>query len=124
VKHEAAVKELQGALESISSRQLKYYAYLFLGQEFADLDQKGEARQCFEIAARLFPSAPSPLLSMSRLSYEEGDFKSALNRIERLFEPLVQYSAYDPWWDYDRTHGFDTDALIEEMRRKLGGLSE
>jgi tetratricopeptide (TPR) repeat protein len=122
--HDQAVAELQQAAASIGDPQLLYYASLFLGYEFATLSRRSEARDQYERAAMLYPTAQSPLLALSQLARNSDDLEGALLSLKRVFAlPRKDPWKDDPWWIYDLAHVRDADGLIAEMRRMFGGLS-
>jgi tetratricopeptide (TPR) repeat protein len=123
--HKEAVAELQKAAAALKDPKLRYYASLFLGNEFMALGRKKEARECFERAAALYPSAQSPLFAESHLSGSSGDFQGALRGVQRIFSLHTDYAQQtDPWWEYDLTYGRDSATLIAEMRKQFGGLPQ
>jgi tetratricopeptide (TPR) repeat protein len=123
--HEAAAVELKKAATLSTDTQLRYYAYLFLGNELAALKRNTEARDYFEQAATLYPSAPSPLLAASQLARSRGDSESARNTIQRVFALSDQkQQPYDPWWDYDIALAGNADDLVAKIQMQLGGLPQ
>lgn len=122
--HTQAVAELQQASASIQDPQLLYYASLFLGREFETLSRPSEARDQYERAAMLYPTAQSPLLALSQLARSSNDLKGALLALQRVFAlPGKDSWKDDPWWIYDLAHVRDADALVAEMHKVFGGLS-
>ena len=123
--HDQAVAELQQAAASINDPQLLYYASLFLGRELAALSRRSEARDQYERAAMLYPSAQSPLLALSQLARSSDDLEAALLSLERAFAlPRQDPWKDDPWWTYDLAHVRDADPLVAEMHKMFGGLSQ
>lgn len=123
--HDQAVAELQQAAASIKDPQLLYYASLFLGREYAALSRRSEARDQYERAAMLYPTAQSPLLALSQLARSGNDLEGALLSLKRAFAlPRKDPWKDDPWWVYDLAHVRDADALVAEMHRMFGGLSQ
>jgi tetratricopeptide (TPR) repeat protein len=123
--HNQAVAELQRAAASIKDPQLLFYASLFLGREFAALSRRSEARDQYERAAMLYPAAQSPLLALSQLARSGDDLEGARLSLERSFAvPRKDPWKDDPWWIYDLAHVRDADALIADMHRMFGGLSQ
>ncbi len=122
-RHDQAVAELQQAAASIKDPQLSYYASLFLGCEYAALSRQNEAREQYERAATLYPTAQSPLLALSQIARNSDDLQGALTFLERVFAlPRKDPWTDDPWWIYDLAHVRDADTLVDEMRKMLGGL--
>jgi tetratricopeptide (TPR) repeat protein len=123
--HDRAAAELQQAAALMEDPQLLYYASLFLGREFVALSRRSEARDQYERAARLYPTAQSPLLALSQLARSGEDLQGALLSLNRAFAlPRKDPWKDDPWWIYDLAHVRDADALVAEMCRMFGGLSQ
>jgi tetratricopeptide (TPR) repeat protein len=119
--HGESIEELQQAAASLKDPQLLYYASLFLGCEFEILPSKDKARDQYENAAKLYPTAQSPLLALSRLSGGSGDAKGALDAVQRVFALAVKdFRNDDPWWAYDLAHVRNADALMAEIHKTLG----
>jgi tetratricopeptide (TPR) repeat protein len=119
--HKQAAAELQKASAAIQDPQLSYYASLYLGCELRILSRKSEAREQYERAAVLYPSAQSPLLALSQLALDSDDFEGALEALKRVFAlPRKDRWNDDPWWVYDLAHVRDADALVGEMRKLFG----
>jgi hypothetical protein len=97
-----AVGELRTGTHA-PNRQLRYYAWLFLGAATANSD---EALSAYEEAARLYPTAQSPRLAL-------GD-RSAL-----LSLPLDENEREDPWWSYHLFPGRDTRAAFDRLHALL-----
>jgi tetratricopeptide (TPR) repeat protein len=121
--HHQAVAELQRAAASIKDPQLLYYTSLYLGYEFAMLSRRSEAREQYERAAMLYPTAQSPLFALSQLAHSSGDVEGAFLALQRVFE-LHRTDSWkdDPWWTYDVSPVRDADALVAELYQMSGGL--
>ncbi|MBN2241454.1 MAG: tetratricopeptide repeat protein [Acidobacteria bacterium] len=119
-----AYLELHPASERIQDPQLAYYTALYLGRALEALSRPDEARQQYESAARLFPTAQSPLLALSLLARRGGnDPEGAIAAVRRVFElPLGNIREDDPMWIYDLSHVRDADTLMREMLDRFGGL--
>ena len=76
-RHEEAVDQLRQGQVGRVSRCCRYYAHLFLGAEFEALGNGAEARQSYEQAAAVAPTAQSPLLGLSRVADQAGDRAAA-----------------------------------------------
>jgi tetratricopeptide (TPR) repeat protein len=123
--HDQAVAELQQAAASIKDPQLLCYASLFLGREYVALSRRSEARDQYERAAGLYPTAQSPLLALSQLARSSDDLEGASLSLKRSFAlPRKDPWKDDPWWIYDLAHVRDADALVAEMHKMFGGLSQ
>jgi tetratricopeptide (TPR) repeat protein len=121
--HRQAVAELQRAAVSIKDTQLLYYASLYLGYEFAMLSRRSEAREQYERAAMLYPTAQSPLFALSRLADASGDVAGAFLAIQRVFNlPCTDFWKDDPWWTYDLSPVRDADVLVGKMHQMFGEL--
>lgn len=121
--HFRAVSELQQAAAAITDPLLLYYAALFLGQEHEMLGHYDEAREQFERAATLYPTAQSPRLALSHLALRSGDSPKVLFAMERVLTmPDTDPDREDPWWYYNVAHVRNADALLVGMRRTFGGL--
>jgi hypothetical protein len=119
--HEPAVAELQQAAATLKDPQLLYYTSLYLGYEFEMLCRRSEARDQYERAAKLYPAAQSPLLSLSQLARSDNDVKGALQALDRVFVlPRRDLWQDDPWWIYHQAHVRDSVVLIENMYKLLG----
>lgn len=121
--HREAIDALQKAGSGIDDPKLTYYVSLFLGREFEMVSRYEQARARYEEAARLFPAAQSPLLSLSQLSHRSSDTESAMSAIQRVFAlPHQDPVKDDPLWTYDLSHVENAAMLIEEMHRTFGEL--
>jgi hypothetical protein len=121
--HHKAVEELQQAAALVEDSQLSYYASLFLGYEFSMIFRRSEAREQYERAAMLYPTAQSPLFALSELANNSGDVEGAFLAMQRVFKlPHTDSWRDDPWWTYDVSPVRDADALVSELYRMFGGL--
>jgi tetratricopeptide (TPR) repeat protein len=121
--HQESIANLQLAHAAIKDPQLLYYTSLYLGYELTMLSRFKEAREQFERAAMLFPTAQSPLLALSQLAHNRNDSEGALFAIQRVFTlPRNDFWKDDPWWIYNLSHVRDASALLEEMYRMFGEL--
>jgi tetratricopeptide (TPR) repeat protein len=121
--HNQAVAELQQATASVNDPQLLYYTSLYLGFEFEKISRRSEAREQYERAAMLYPTAQSPLFALSQLADNSGDIAGSLLAIQRVFElPRTDSWKDDPWWNYDVSPMRDADALVIELRQMFGEL--
>jgi len=122
-RHQQAVAELQLAAASIKDPQLLYYTSLYLGFEYEILSRRSEARDQYERAATLYPTAQSPLLALSQLARNGDDVEDAYLALRRVFAlPHTDFWKDDPWWIYDLSHVRDADALVAEMYKLFGRL--
>jgi tetratricopeptide (TPR) repeat protein len=118
-----AIVELRHAAALSQDRQLSYYASLYLGYEFEMISRFKEARDQYEHAAMLYPSAQSPLLALSHLSLSEDNTAAAIESIQGVFSlPLKDPEKDDPLWIYDLSYVRDTAELIKNMHDMAGEL--
>ncbi len=118
-----AYVELRKAAAGIDDPQLSYYISLYLGRTLAALSRHDEAHEQYERAAKLYPTAQSPLLALSQLAQIDGDAESAFSAVQRVFElPRQNIREDDPWWVYDLSHVRNADALIEGMQKTFAEL--
>ena len=98
--------------------ELLYDGELFLGAAEEQLRHDEASRAAFERAAALYPTAQSPLLSLSELAHRRGDRATALRHIARVFAlPATEPERFDPWWRYHFAQVRNVDRLLEEVRR-------
>jgi hypothetical protein len=116
--HEEAVRELQKA-SSVQNQLLQYYAALFLGGELEALGKDDDAVRAYERAAKLSPTAQSPLLGLSRVA--TGRDRAAAR--EALLKLVEQEPAADtrddPWWLYDIAAGRGADVMLEALHMAI-----
>jgi tetratricopeptide (TPR) repeat protein len=116
-RHAAAANELRQAIASTGDTLLVYYGKLFLGAEEQALGKYDAARDAFERAAALYPTAQSPLLALSELARRQGDRPAALRALQRVFDlPPAEPARIDPWWTYHVAQARNVDALLEDLR--------
>ena len=120
--HQAFV-ELRKAAAEIQDRQLSYYNALYMGRALEVLSRHTEAREQYELAATLYPTAQSPLLALSMLAGSDDDLEGAIFDVQLVFElPLGNIREDDPWWIYDLSHIRDAEKRVEEMQKRFGEL--
>ncbi|MBZ5499998.1 MAG: hypothetical protein LAP85_26675 [Acidobacteriia bacterium] len=96
---------------------------LFLGHEQEALGHDDAAREQFERAAMLYPTAQSPLLALSHLAGGAGDPAGMLPAMKQVLTlPVMDPKREDPWWDYNVAHVRNASELVAEMRKAFGGL--
>ena len=119
--HDQAVDVLQQISAFLTDSRLRYYCSIFLGKELTTLNRTEEARAQYEIAAQLYPRAPSPLLGLSRLAHIDGNNKEALLGVAMVIEsPEGRNILDDPWWSYDVFHVRNAPELIWELYKEFG----
>jgi Tetratricopeptide repeat len=122
--HKEAIEQLR---QGVSSPEpvLQYYSHLFLGREFELLGNDAEARQSYERATRLAPTAQSPLFALSRLAEQRGDRLAAREIAARVFElPPNDFERSDPWWFYEVVQARAVDAMLDDLRQQMAKVPE
>jgi len=123
-RHKEAVEQLRQG-QSADDLLLQFYAYLFLGGEFEELGNGVEARQSYERAAELRPTAPSPLFGLSRVADQAGEREAARALIARVFMlPADDVDRADPWWVYEIVQARGVDGLLDDLRQRMAALPE
>lgn len=101
-----------------------YYLSLYLGCELEALSRIPEAREQYQRAATLYPTAHAPLLALSHLARVSNDAETAVGAVQRLLaKPVADLWNDDPLWSYDVAHVQDAAALLAEMHDLFGELS-
>lgn len=123
-RHEEAIGQLRQG-RTAEEPLLQFYAHLFLGSEFEALGNGAEARQSYERAAELAPTAQSPLLGLSRVADQSGDRAGARQLIARLLQwPEADREHADPWWVYEVVQARGVDGLVADLRGRIAELPE
>jgi tetratricopeptide (TPR) repeat protein len=123
-RHEEAVAQLRQG-QSVESLLLQFYVQLFLGREFEALGNGAEARQSYERAAALAPTAQSPLLGLSRVADQAGDRAAARDAIARVLQlPIFDEDRADPWWVYEIVPARGVDGLLTDLRQRIAELPQ
>jgi tetratricopeptide (TPR) repeat protein len=118
-----AIVELRQAAALSQDRQMSYYASLYLGYELEMISRFKEARDQYERASMLYPSAQSPLLALSQLAHSNDNTDDAIRNIQNVFSlPQKDPEKDDPLWIYDLSYIRDTDELIKIMHDMFGEL--
>lgn len=116
-KPEEAAANLRAAGTTGGDPLLQYFAAMFLGAAEEALGRRGEARNAYEGAAALFPTAQSPRLALSALAAGRGDRSGAVAAMNVVFEIPDAADRYDPWWQYLMAQGRNADELLEQLRK-------
>ncbi len=121
--HAEAVVSLKRADAALSEPLLRYYAALFLGSEYEMLGGSEEAREQFESAAGVFPTAQSPRIALTRLMRWTKDYRETVTGLTSVLSvPGWGASREDPWWIYEVVQARDAEQLMAEMRSSIGSL--
>jgi len=118
-QHAEAIASLRRALGLLGDDdELRYDGELFAGAEEEALGHYDAAREAYERAQMLFPSAQSPLIALSQLARRRGDRAGAFAAIQRLFAlpPAGAEGREDPWWVYHKAQARNAEALVEAVR--------
>lgn len=119
-RHEQALDALKRGLAMTDDPALRYFGELFSAAELEELGLVKEARTAYERCAALAPTAQAPLLGISELARRRGDRDAALAAMQRVAaRPGGPDDRVDPWWVYLRSHAWNADKLLEEVRRSL-----
>ncbi len=121
--HTRAIVSLKKAAAAVSEPLLRYYASLFLGNEYEMLGSYDEARAQFDNSAGLFPMAQSPRLALTRLMRGAKDLPGALADLQSVLSmPVSNSLREDPWWNYEVAQARDAKELMDDMRCTIWGL--
>ena len=85
-RHDEAASLLRDVTPRLTEPRLQYLAQLFLGTEEAATGHLARAREAFERAAVLFPTAQSPLVALADVAWRAGARAEALDALRRLEE--------------------------------------
>ena len=118
-RHSQALEALQRGLTLTRDAVLRYFADLFAAAEYESLGRLEDARRAYERCASLAPTAQSPLIGLSEVARRSGDRTAALQAMQRLATLSDGPDRIDPWWDYLRSHAWNADQLLEEVRSSL-----
>ena len=100
-RHQEAIAELRRAIADGAEGDLLYLAHLFLGREEEANRNIEAARESYEHAARVRPTAQTPRLALSLLARRIGDRAAAQRELDALARlPLAENRRDDPWWKY------------------------
>jgi tetratricopeptide (TPR) repeat protein len=121
-RHQEAVEQLRLG-RTAEEPVLQFYAHLFLGREFEVLGNGGEARQSYERAAALEPTAQSPLLGLSRVAEQAGDRAAAREFVARILAlPPDDSDRADPWWVYEIVQARGLDGQLADLGQRIAEL--
>lgn len=100
-----------------------YYRALFLGNVEDELGDHVAAEKAYREAARLFPAAQSPRLSLALLAIRGGDRQALSSILGPLRGKGSDVSTNDPWWVYGLCEGRDVKSLMTQLRQAIGEAS-
>jgi hypothetical protein len=120
-RHEDAVEQLRQGV-SAAEPLLQYYAHLFLAAELEGLGNGEGARQSYQRAAALFPTAQSPLLGLSRVASQLGDVDGARDAIGRVLKLPADEEREDPWWAYEIAFARTVNELLADLREAMSSV--
>jgi tetratricopeptide (TPR) repeat protein len=116
-------KEAADAYAAVTSGNapvnLRYMAYVFTGDLATEAGNRQAARDAYEAALRLYPSAQRPKLALSAACFDEGDRDCADRWLDRSMSEVAIDRA-DPWWTYVDGQGWLADARLEALRKRAG----
>lgn len=120
-RHAEASSMLKDALPTVEEPRLEFLCHLFLGSEEAAQGRTDGARESFERATALRPTAQSPLLALADLAWRAGRRGQALEAIRRVQAlPARLAERDDPWQNYLRSCAFDADQRLAAVRAMVG----
>jgi tetratricopeptide (TPR) repeat protein len=124
-RHADALRELTRATGKTAEPRLRYYAWLFTGEERAALGQDLAAGDAYRLALDLFPGAQSAQMALSDLARRRDDRSGAMAAVRDVLTAMDADAVYDPWQNYYASEpGRRTDGLLARFRRRFesGGL--
>ena len=115
-----AVATLRPALEGEQNAVLRYFAELFLARAEEGMGDAPSARDHYERARAVMPSAEAPLLALGRLARSAGDRARAGDLVRRAIEARVRTAPRgDPWWDYNLWQSRNSATLLRELHQLI-----
>jgi len=116
-RHAEAAAVLRDVAPRLSEPPTQYLCALFLGSEEASLGRADAARESFERAAGLFPTAQSPLVALADLAWISGRRAAALEMLSRLQRlPRDPLEREDPWSSYHGGAKAEADRQLAAVR--------
>lgn len=111
----AARRALDQVAASDAPAQLRYLAYLFLGDLAEREQQPDRARAAYESALTLIPTAQAPMLALSLLCDGAGESACARRWLAQSLA-ATRRGRLDPWWAYQRGQAWLGDARLAAFR--------
>jgi tetratricopeptide (TPR) repeat protein len=108
-RHTDAITVLQQLIPPDGDRRLDYLRSLFLGTELGSVGKVDLARESFDRAISLYPTAEAPLVAMSEMYRRAGRRAAALEALQRLEQLPEPKRRLDPWTDYHHSYAADAD---------------
>ena len=119
-KHAEAVQLLIESVPEAGDSRVAYLRELFLGTEYQSLGKETEARDCFQRAVRLYPTAQTPLIALGNLLHRSGNRSATSDTLRRLEAlPSEGSGRSDPWLDYYGSYAHDAEAQIAALRARF-----
>lgn len=120
--HDEALAQLQQVIDRTGANTaLTYYAHLFAGDARLALNHVDDARESYQHALDLFPSAQAAHLGLGAAMRLMGDRQAALAAVleTTTVPPDTRDQSHEPWWNYYDGDEADVVALLEELRAPL-----
>ena len=104
-------------LKSDAPSNLRYMAHVFAGELAEQTGDAATARQEYESALELFPSAQRPKLALSLACFSAGDRACADDWLERSMSEVAP-NRNDPWWTYADGQGWLAEPRLAALRER------
>jgi len=114
---DAARRALDEVAASSAPPHLRYLAQLFLGDLAERERQPHRAREAYESALALFPTAQAPMLALSLLCDGDGEPACARRWLSRSLAAAGS-GRLDPWWVYQRGQAWLGDQRLAAFRAR------
>lgn len=117
-RHADALAELRAVRPPRDDPFVRYFAWLFLGDEEASAGNRDAAHEAYGRALEIYPLAQSGWLAESRLARLSGDRAGAVDAMRKAAE-IPEDAAddrYDPWNEYNAGMGREAPDLLRQLR--------
>lgn len=111
-KYVDALPYLRRAVSDSRDAALTYYAHLFIGDAAFALDDREQAAQAYDVAAKLFPRSQAPYLGLGLVHRVNGERDQAASAVLA----ATAGDKDEPWFDYYDGNEGDADRLLDELR--------